>query len=101
MTVDGIEVQCRQTAATGKRTISDRGNAVRNGNRSQAAATGKRTISDRGNAVRNGNRSQAAATVKRIISDRRNAVGYAYRSFCTRALYQSVLNVIVQHSVYR
>ena len=54
LTVDGIEVQCRQAAATEKRRVSNGSNAGR----------------------------------------------YGYRSFCTRALYQSVLNVIVQHSVY-
>ena len=55
LTVDGIEVQCCQTATTSKRHTSDESNAGR----------------------------------------------YGYRSFCTRALYQSTLSVIVQHSVYR
>ena len=43
-TVDGIEVQCSQTAATAKRIISDVSNAGRNGYRGQAAAIPKRTI---------------------------------------------------------
>ena len=46
LTVDGIEVQCRQTAAIIKRPISDGSNAGRYGNRSQTAAIGKRTIPD-------------------------------------------------------
>ena len=78
LTIDGIEIQRSQTAATPKRPTSDGSNAIRYGNRSQTAATAKRTISDGSNTVRYGN-----------------------RGFCTRALYQSVLNVIVQHSVYR
>ena len=100
-TVDGIKVQCCQAAATGKRLLSDESNAGRYGYRCQTAAIGKRPIFNGSNAVRNVYRSQTAATAKRTLSDGSNAGRYGYRSFCTRALYQSVLNVIIQHSVYR
>ena len=45
--IDCIEVQCGQITTIVKCTASDRGNAVPNGNRSQAAATYKRTTFDR------------------------------------------------------
>ena len=51
LTVDGIEVQCGQAAATLKRLLSDGSNAVPNGYRSQTSATSKRTISDGSNAI--------------------------------------------------
>ena len=80
MTVDGIEVQRSQTAATGKRTTSDGSNAVRYDYRSQTTATGKRTFPNRSNALRYDYRSQTAAIQKRLISDGSNSGRYGYRS---------------------
>ena len=69
-----LKINYSKFFAANKGIYSDAGNAITNGNSSQAGAFIEGSIPDAGDAVRNRNARQVAATLKGPLPDAGNAI---------------------------